>query len=245
MDNIDLFDKYIKGKLSEKERYEFDTRLKDDKSFAVDFKVYSATVKGICKEAEQDNKDFEVAMKNISKKQLCEIIGKNEENIAVSSQANHPQEIRIAASKVVKTTKPNFFRTWMWQAACWTFIIGGSAIWIVRSEQNARYSVDNAIYASAYFYEGQSRGTINIPDLNSLNDKELKDKLPTFVAQFNECEDSDDIYEVGYPLAMAYMRLHERDKAKEILNEMINRLSEDDDYTEEISKLKSILDILK
>ena len=236
MDNIDLFDKYIKGELSEKECHEFDTRLKDDKSFAADFKVYSATVIGICKEVEQDNKDFEVAMKHISREQLCEIIGKKNDNRA---------EIPIAASKVVKTIKPNFFRTWMWQAACWTFIIGGSAIWIVRSEQNARYSVDNAIYASAYFYEGQSRGTINIPDLNSLSDKELKEKLPSFVAQFNECEDSDDIYEVGYPIAMAYMRLHERDKAKEILNEMINKLSSDEDYTEEVSKLKSILDILK
>ena len=60
MENIELFDRYINDDLSEKERHEFDTRLKDDKSFAADFKVYSATVIGICKEAEQDNKDFEV-----------------------------------------------------------------------------------------------------------------------------------------------------------------------------------------
>ena len=236
MDNIDLFDKYIKGELSEKERHEFDARLKNDKGFADDFKVYSATIIGICKEAEQDNKDFEVAMKHISREQLREIIGKKNDNKA---------EIPTDASKVVKTIKPNFFRTWMWQAACWVAIIGGAAIWIVRADKNGRYAVDNAIYASAYVYEGQSRGPINIPDLNSLTEKELKDKIPSFVVQFNECEDSDDIYKVGYPLAMAYMRLHERDKAKEILNEMINRLSADEDYTEEVSKLKSILDILK
>ena len=236
MDNIDLFDKYIKDGLSEKERHEFDTRLKDDKSFADDFKVYSATVIGICKEAEQDNKDFEVAMKHISKEQLREIIGKKNDKKV---------EIPIAASKVVKTIKPNFFRTWMWQAACWAAIIGGAAIWIVRANTNARYAVDKAIYASAYVYEGSSRGGVIIPDLNSLSDKELKDKLPLFVEQFNESEDSYDIYQVGYPLAMAYMRLHERDKAKEILNEMINNLSADEEYTEEVSKLKSILDILK
>lgn len=236
MDNIELFDRYIKGELSEKERREFDTRLKDDKSFTDDFKVYSATVVGICKEAEQDNKDFEVAMKHISKEQLREIIGKKNDNKA---------EIPIAASKVVDTIRPNFFRAWMWQAACWAVIIGGAAIWIARADKNGRYAVDNAIYASAYVYEGQSRGTINIPDLNGLSDKELKDKLPSFVAQFNECEDSNDIYEVGYTLVMAYMRLHERDKAKETLTEMINKLSADEDYTEEVSKLKSILDILK
>ena len=238
MDNIDLFDKYIKGELSEKEHREFNTRLKDDKSFADDFKVYSATVIGICKETEQDNKDFEMAMKNISKEQLREIIGTKDENNA---------EAPLAASKVVKTIKPNFFRTWMWQAACWIFIIGGSAIWIVRSQQNAISPVDvyDAIYAGAYFYDGPSRGTINMPDLDSLSDKELKDKLPTFVAQFNECDEPEDIYEVGYPLAMAYIRLHERDKAKEILNLMIDILSEDKDYTEEVSKLKSILNVLK
>lgn len=236
MDNIDLFDKYIKGELSEKERHEFDTRLKDDKSFAADFKVYSVTVKGICKEAEQDNKDFEAAMKHISKEQLSEIIGKKEGNRAVSSQS---------ASKVSKTIKAHFFRSWMWQAACWGIIIGGAAIWIAHADKNGRYSVDNAIYATAYVYQGSSRGSINIPDLNSLSDKELKDKLPTFVAQFKECEDSEDIYEVGFPLVMAYMRLHERDKAKEILTEMINKLSADEDYTEEVSKLKSILDTLK
>ena len=236
MDNIDLFDKYIKGELSEKERQEFDIRLKDDKSFADDLKVYSATVTGICKEAEQDNKDFEVAMKHISMEQLREIIGKKDENKVKVAQVT---------SKTIRTFKPTFFRTWMLQAACWIVIIGGAAIWIVRSEQNAKYAVDNAIYACAYFYEGQLRGTINIPDLNSLSDKELKDKIAIFVAQFNDSEYPEDIYEVGYPLAMAYMRLHERDKAKEILNEMINKLSLDEDYTEEVSKLKSILDILK
>ena len=167
MDNIDLFDKYIKGKLSEKELHEFDTRLKDDKSFAADFKVYSAIIIGICKEAEQDNKDFEVAMKHISRKQLREIIGKKNDNKA---------EVPIDASKVVKTIKSSFFRPWMLQAACWAVIIGGAAIWIVRANINARYAVDNAIYASAYVYEGQSRGEINIPDLNSLSEKELKEK---------------------------------------------------------------------
>lgn len=236
MDNIDLFDKYIKGELADKDRHEFDTRLKDDKGFADDFKVYSVTVKGIYKEAEQDNKDFELAMKNISKEQLCEIIGKKNDNKV---------EFPIAASKVVKTIKPNFLRTWMWQAACWAIIIGGAAIWIVRADKNASYAVDNAIYASTYVYDGPSRGRIHIPDLNSLSEKELKDKIPSFVAQFNECEDSDDIYEIGYPLAMAYIRLHERDKAKEIISTMINKLSADKDYTEEVSKLKSILDILK
>ena len=236
MDNIDLFDKYIKGELSEEERQKFDTRMKTDKSFADDFKVYSAIVIGICKEAEQDNKDFEMAMKNISKEQLRETIGKKNE-----SKEKSPQ----AASEVIKAIKPNFVRTWMWQAACWAVIIGGAAIWIMRADQNARYSVDNAIYTSSYVYEGQSRGAINIPDLNSLSDTELKEKIPTFVTQFNECDITADIYEVGYSLAMAYMRLHEREKAKKILNQMINKLSVDEDYTEEVSKLKSILNILK
>ena len=47
MEKIELFDRYINDELSEKERHEFDARLKDDKSFADDFKVYCTTLIGI------------------------------------------------------------------------------------------------------------------------------------------------------------------------------------------------------
>lgn len=82
MERIDLFDRYIKGKLSENETDEFKERLKSDAEFAYDFQIYSMSVIGICKEAEQNNTDFGLAMKHLTKEQLFEIIGRKENPVS-------------------------------------------------------------------------------------------------------------------------------------------------------------------
>lgn len=76
MERIDLFDRYIKGELSDTERSEFRTRLESDGDFASEFNVYRLTVSGIRREAHQDNLDFGIAMKNLSKEQLFDVIGR-------------------------------------------------------------------------------------------------------------------------------------------------------------------------
>ena len=75
MERIELFDRYINNQLSEKEREEFNALLKSDEDFASDFNVYLFTVDGICREVQQDNIDFGVAMKKLSQEQLRSIIG--------------------------------------------------------------------------------------------------------------------------------------------------------------------------
>ena len=82
MERIDLFDRYFNGELSEEENIRFKERLDADEEFASDFKIYSMTVAGICKEAEQDNVDFGAAMKHLSKDQLYEIIGRKPKSIS-------------------------------------------------------------------------------------------------------------------------------------------------------------------
>ena len=97
MERIDLYDKYINDQLSEKERSGFDARLESDENFASDFKVYLFTVDGICREAHQDNLDFGLALKNLSKEQLRNIIG---------AKAESPVKPKIL-----------HFKPWMWQVA--------------------------------------------------------------------------------------------------------------------------------
>ncbi len=82
MERIDLYDRYIKGELSEKEVKEFNERLKSDADFASDFQIYSMSVIGICKESEQNNTDFGLAMKHLTKEQLFEIIGRKENPVS-------------------------------------------------------------------------------------------------------------------------------------------------------------------
>ena len=81
MERIDLFDRYIKGALSEDENIKFKERLKSEEDFASDFRIYSLSVIGICKEAEQDNADFGNAMKHLTKEQLFDIIGRKEKPV--------------------------------------------------------------------------------------------------------------------------------------------------------------------
>lgn len=71
---INLFDEYAEGKLPTLENNAFELRLKTDNEFAADFKVYLMTVDGVCREARQDDMDFGMAIKNLTKEQLQEII---------------------------------------------------------------------------------------------------------------------------------------------------------------------------
>lgn len=91
MERIDLFDRYIKGELSEEDNCKFKERLESDEDFASDFRIYSLSVIGICKEAEQDNADFGNAMKHLTKEQLFDIIGRKEKPVSREDIINRLQ----------------------------------------------------------------------------------------------------------------------------------------------------------
>ena len=75
MKNLILFDQYIFGELSADEEKDFLSRLENDSELAVEFQTYLSIVKGVCLEAQQDDIEFGVALKNISKEDLREIMG--------------------------------------------------------------------------------------------------------------------------------------------------------------------------
>ena len=242
MERIDLFDKYIKNQLSEKELSDFNERLKSDKDFAEDFKVYLLCVDGIIKEAEQDNLDFGHALKSISLEELKDIIGKSE--VSTLKTEKDIKEIKLESDKGIKR-RPFKINKWIWVAACYGILIGGGAIWIAKADRDARFAVDNAIYACANIYTGGTRDAISVPDITKLNDNDLKDKLPQIEEIFSESHSPENIYDSGYILAMAYFRLHDRKRAKEILQELVVRLSPFDDFTDEIMQIESILKVIE
>lgn len=61
MERIELFDNYILDNLTPQEKIAFDARLKSDRAFANDFKIYLFAIKGIRQEAEQNDMEFAVA----------------------------------------------------------------------------------------------------------------------------------------------------------------------------------------
>lgn len=83
MARIDLFDSYLHDELSAAERLKFDEQLKTDEAFAAEFKMYLLTVDGICREEHQDDMDFGMAMKRLSREELREIIGRRKPRITI------------------------------------------------------------------------------------------------------------------------------------------------------------------
>lgn len=237
MERIDLYDKYINDQLSKNERADFDARLESDYNFASDFKVYLFTVDGICREAHQDNLDFGLAMKGLSKDQLKEIIGKQDVGSTAATS--------IAESSGIEKPKVLRFKSWMWQAASIAAVVVIAFTVVLNIEKTARYSVDNAIYACAEINPDLVRGGGEPLDVKSMNDDELKAKLPELIALYQSASNTDVIADNGYALAMAYLRLHDRDNAKVILEQLVSRFDGNADYAESVSRWKSILNLLK
>ena len=237
MEKNDLYDKYINNQLSEKERIEFDTRLESDKEFASDFKIYLFTIDGICREAHQNNLDFGLAMKNLSKEKLKEIIGKHDnERPVIASVADNAQ---IVKSKHLQ------FKPWMWQVASIAAVVVIAFTLVFNIQKNAQYSVDNAIYACAEINPDLVRAGGEPIDIKSMSNIELKTKLPELISIYKSASTTDEVADNGYALAMAYLRLHDRSNAKEVLEQLVSRFNDNADYAESVGKWKSILNLLK
>ena len=237
MERIELFDNYINNQLSDAQRSEFDAKLKADEEFASDFKAYLFTVDGICREAHQDNLDFGLAMKSLSKEKLNEIIGKQDVALPVAASA-------YSETKEVKARKVRF-KPWMWQVASIAAVVIIAFTVVFNIEKNARYSVDNAIYASADINPDLARSGGEPIDISAMTDDELKVKLPELASLYKSASTTDEIADYGYALAMAYLRLHDRDKAKEVLEQLVSRFNGNEDYAESVNKWKTILNLLK
>ena len=240
MENIDLFDRYINDELSDKERREFEARLKNDNDLATDFKIYSMTVVGICREAEQDNKDFEIALRKISKDKLKKIIGcqTNEEIVAVDDVDSNLRAADI--SPVI--TLPAYQRPWIWQVASIALLILAST-WVLVTNHNASNRVDNAICASTYMMF--QRSGIDVINIDCLTDKELKEKLPILEADYRNSTSLNDIADHGFVLALTYIRLHDRRQAKSLLVELINLYAQNEDYAGYVNQWKTILSLIE
>lgn len=237
MERIELFDNYINNQLSDAQRSEFDAKLKADEEFASDFKAYLFTVDGICREAHQDNLDFGLAMKSLSKEKLKEIIGK--QYVALSTAASADSETEEVKPRVVR------LRPWMWQAASIVAVIVIAFTVVYKVEQNSRNNVYDAIYACADVNYDLARSGGKKIDITTLSDDELKAKLTELVSIYNSSHSDDDVADNGTALAMSYIRLHDADKAKEVLNGLISRFKNNEEYADYVKKWETILNLLK
>lgn len=218
MENIQLFEEYIAGSLNPDEKAAFEKRLETDKALKSDFKIYLFTVNGIIKEAEQDNADFENAMKHISKDELLKIIGRR------------------------KT--PKIFRLgYLRERAAWAS--GLAALFIVCfvciyfTWQVGNRNIDDMVVS--YNYYAETKDGNEYIDINEMSKKEIKEYLPVLISQYKNCppDDIQACQDAGMRVALAYLKLHDREESRKWLQELIQRFW---DYEPFVNQCQKILD---
>lgn len=204
MDNIDLFDRYISGNLTAEEKAAFDNQLAADTDFATDFRLYKTTVRGVIKEEIERKRELEEAFKHLNEEGLMEIIGKKK------NQEILPKKER----KVISMT------SWISSVAA-IMIIAFSVTYSIT--QSANENVDSVLFEC--YYNPVSRSASGGVNLSEASSQELQRALPTLVQEYNKASEEQAISEQGINLAMIYVKLHDRKKAKEILVDVKHKCS--------------------
>ena len=222
MDYIELFDRYMADELSSDERMEFDRRLQADAAFREDFGLYASTVRGVRQEGRQDAFDFGHAMKALTREEFLSAIG--------------PAPTRHIM--------PKRRRQWVWKAVSATAVIAVIAVVGVGSRISDN-RVDNAIIAAADM-TAYTRGANEEPvDIRALDNDDLKARLPELEADYASASEPDIKADNGERLAMAYIKLHDRKKARLTLEQLISDYSPYPDYSESVAKWQNLLITIK
>lgn len=185
--------------------------------------------KAIAQEAEADNIEIGYALKGISEQQLREIVSAKKPKL-------------LSFKKIVRERM-------LWSLSM-AAMLAIAIIVPLHVERQSMNEIDGLIYAYNSDILAMSfsvnRGTENGINISELSDSQLKESLLTLERQYKENANNQDIAINGQILSLAYIRLHDRDAAKDTLQSMIERLSsEKEDYQEVIDWCHSILNQLK
>lgn len=228
MEQIELFDNYITGTLTQEQILEFEKRLEEDKEFSKEFHLYIAMVNGIRKEEEQDCIEFGHAMKSLTKDKLLEIVGKKEK-----PKAN------IEEPKLDKVIN---FQRYLWPLSTAAIIVIAFTI-TFNIERKSRYAMDDMLYSyNEPMFANRGGEDLNI---SNCNDDELRAMLPALQTIYQNSETTQEALINGKGLAMVYVKLHERDKAKIILQELIDKYHAEEEYAEAVEECRRLLSQLE
>ena len=216
MSEIDFFDSFLKGTMSDSEIKDFHHRLDNDKEFAGDFKIYLATVNGFCKEEEQDNLEFASAMRRLSSQQLKEIIGANQRKKSV---------LHISRQKVL----------WITSMAAMIVVVFSISFNI---QKQADIKTDNLIVEYNAMQTNDRAGGESL-DLVKMENKDIEAILPILSDEYDNVP-TDDVQSkqiAGINLAMAYLKIHNRKMAIQVLQQLKSLYPEDMEFAAQCDKI--------
>lgn len=265
IDNQELFDQYIEGTMPENERAAFEKRLNDDAALRKEYLLYAAIIDGIEEEERQDCMDFAVAMKHLTSEDVAAIIRRRaaveaeaacalHETYALSAICPTPRasaehidsdSFEVEEPEPTVEEKKKHSGRILWIAALAAVIV---VLVIFVGNMYSDYR-DNEVYSKYIYYDKiVSRGAADDIPIYKMSDDELAKELPSLKERYDTSTSAQDIAVNGRRLALAYLRLHERAKARDVLSEVIGKLSQpaySDDWAEVVAELQSMLDDLK
>lgn len=216
MNNIELFDNYLGDKLSQRERGDFEARLASDSAFSSEFHLHLLAIHGIQKEEEEDCVEFGHAMKALSKEELNGIIGKKNE----------------------RKVKYINFQKYLWPLSVAAVVIF-AFIFNHHQSLGSQHAIDNLLYSyNEPMFSNRGGEAI---DICEYNDEKLNEILPDLCDIYKSSSTIQDALVNGKGLAMIYIKLHNREKAREILQELISKYEAMEDYAESIAECRKIL----
>lgn len=216
MSEIDYFDSFLNGTMSDSDVKDFHHRLDNDKEFAGDFKIYLAAVNGVCKEEEQDNLEFASAMRRLSSQQLKEIIGANQRKKSV---------LHISRQKVL----------WITSMAAMIVVVFSISFNI---QKQADIKTDNLIVEYNAIQTNDRAGEESL-DLANMENKDIEAILPILSDEYDNVS-TDDVQSkqiVGINLAMAYLKIHNRKMAIQVLQQLKSLYPEDMEFAAQCDKI--------
>lgn len=218
-------------------------------------------IKGLIQEAEQDNAEFEAAMRNMSDEDFLSLI------------YDHANETAPAFSKSVEMAEKDTYdylidsnsdlslkrRRLNWKP--WLFAIASAAAILMIVLIPGYYSMNARVCQSALIASSAIGNPSRGVEISSMSKDEIMEKLPELKMQYQNSleraeeirqpeptdnENSDyyidqkDPREAGMDLVQAYLILNEKGKAIEVLSELSDRY-ENSDFGEHCKKLLEIL----
>ena len=207
MKRIELFDKYISGEMSESEVADFKRKLSKNKELSSDFQIYKMVVKGIYKEEKDKEAELDNAFKKLSKDDLRKIVGP-----------------RLT---IVKGDKPKakifYMASWVASVAA---IVVIAFTFTFNIQRSARNNVDDVMFDC--YYSPISRGGEDVVDLSKANEAEIKKQLQKLEEAYKKASDEQELSSYGINLAMVYLRIHDREKARKVLLEIKTKCTDND-----------------
>lgn len=223
MDRYTLFDNYIKGKMNDSEIKNFEESLKEDKELSKEFQLYLTIVSSIIKEEEQDCIDFALAMKYLTKEELNEVL--------------YPP---VAASIEVGIFDRFKYKIYQWAAVVALIVSGAGNVF-----QNLYRVGPNVVNNMIVHYVSlgiRDSGTI---DLRGMSDEEIESKIPQLIDEYKNSKSSLDELDNGKLLVLAYLKLNDRSNARGIINELIDKYKDNEDYNSLLEEFEYILEQIK